>query len=79
VEKKENPMSIVKIIEVISEGKTVDAAMSAAVKEAALTIDGINQINVKHIEGIVKNGKIEKVRINASLSFVVNHPKGRTR
>lgn len=68
-------MSIVKVIEVISEGKNVDDAMANAVKEAALTISGIKQVNVKYIQGIVENNKIVKVRVNSDISFLVDHNK----
>ncbi len=64
-------MSIVKVIEVISEGKTVDEAIQAAVKEASKTVEMIRQINVEHIEGIVEKNKVTKIRVNAKISFVV--------
>lgn len=68
-------MSIVKVIEVISEGKTVDEAIANAVKEAALTLSGIKQVNVDYIEAIVENNKVTKIRINAKISFLVEHNK----
>lgn len=66
-------MSIVKVIEVISEGKTVDAAIAAGVEEAAKTVQHILQVNVEHIEGIVENNKITKMRLNLKVSFLVQH------
>lgn len=66
-------MSIVKVIEVISEGESVDAALKAGVLEASKTIEGIKQINVEHIEGIVDGNKITKFRVNSKISFVVKH------
>lgn len=66
-------MSIVKVIEVISEGPTVDAALKSAVEEAAKTIKDIRQVNVQHIEALVEKNKISKIRLNAKLSFVVHH------
>lgn len=66
-------MSIVKVIEVISEGATIDAAIKAAVEEAAITVQGIRQVNVDHIEAHVENNKVTKFRVNSKLSFVVNH------
>lgn len=66
-------MSIVKIIEVISEGETIDAAIKSAVAEASKTIDNIKQVNVDHIEAIVENNKVVKFRVNCFISFVVNH------
>lgn len=66
-------MSIVKVIEVICEGSSVDEALKAGVKEASKTIENILQINVVHIEGVVVKNKITKIRVNAKISFVVDH------
>lgn len=66
-------MSIVKVIEVISEGDSVDAAIKSAVVEASKTVENIKQINVDYIEGIVENNKVVKFRINSKISFVVKH------
>lgn len=66
-------MSIVKVIEVISEGDTVDAGIKAAVAEVAKTVQGIKQVNVEHIEGLVENNKVTKYRIHAKVSFLVKH------
>lgn len=65
-------MSIVKVIEVISEGATVEAAIKAGVEEAAKTVKEIKQINVCHVEGIVEKNKIKKFRVNSKISFVVD-------
>ena len=66
-------MSIVKVIEVISEGKSVDDAIKAAVADAAKTLDNILQINVDHIEAIVEKQKVTKFRVGAKISFLVKH------
>lgn len=66
-------MSIVKVIEVISEGHTVDEAIKAAVAETSKTVKNISQINVSHIEGIVESNKVTKFRVNSKISFVVDH------
>lgn len=66
-------MSIVKVIEVISEGKTIDEALKNAIAEASRTVENIKQINVDHIEGIVVNNEITKIRVNSRISFVVHH------
>lgn len=69
-------MSIVKIIEVISEGNTIDEALQSAVEEAGKTIENIKQVNVEYIEALVGDDKkISKIRLNCKISFVVSHPK----
>lgn len=66
-------MSIVKVIEVISEGSSIDEAIKAAVLEASKTVEGIKQINVDHIEARVEKNQITKFRVNSKISFVVHH------
>ena len=65
-------MSVVKVIEIISQGKTVEAALQAAVTEAAKTLHNIKQINVEHVSGIVENNKIIEFRVNTKISFVID-------
>ncbi len=66
-------MSIVKVIEVISEGETIEKAIVNAIKEASHTIQDIKQIDVEHIHAKVENGHVTKYRIDARISFVVKH------
>ena len=66
-------MSVVKIIEIICEGKTIEDALSAGVREASKTIKNIKQIDVKWIHAHVENEKITGYRVNAKISFVVEH------
>lgn len=66
-------MSIVKVIEVISEGDSIEFAMKSAVIEASKTLENIRQVNVEHIEAKVENNKIIKFRVICKVSFVVNH------
>lgn len=66
-------MSIVKVIEVISEGKTIDEAIKAGVQEAAKTVDQIRQVNVEHIEALVEKNEVTKFRVNSKISFLVKH------
>jgi flavin-binding protein dodecin len=66
-------MSVVKIIEIICEGKTIEDALSSGVREASKTIKNIKQIDVKWIHAHVENEKITGYRVNAKISFVVEH------
>jgi flavin-binding protein dodecin len=70
---KEVHMSIVKVIEVIGEGDSVDSAIKASVAEVAKTVKNIRQLNVEHIEALVENNKVTKFRVNAKVSFLVEH------
>ncbi|MDX1775095.1 MAG: dodecin family protein [Desulfobulbales bacterium] len=67
-------MAIVKVIEVLSEGKTIEKAVEAALKDASKTVRSIKSIYIQDIQAIVgKTNKIAKYRINAKISFVVDN------
>jgi dodecin len=66
-------MSIVKVIEVLCEGKSIEEALEAGVREAAKTLKNIRQIDVKWIHAHVENNRITHYRVNAKISFVVEH------
>ena len=66
-------MSIVKVIEVISEGSSIEEAVKSALVEASKTVDEIKQINVDHIEAIIEKQKVAKFRVHSKISFIVDH------
>ena len=66
-------MSIAKVIEVITEGKSIEAALESGVQEAAKTLKNIKQVNVSHIEALVETNQITQYRVNAKITFVVEH------
>ncbi len=66
-------MAIVKVIEVLSEGKTIEKAVETAIKDAAKTVRNIKSVYVQDIQAIVDGTKVIKYRINAKLSFVVDN------
>lgn len=65
-------MSVAKVLEVISQGKTIEEAIQAAARETAKTVHNIKQINVEHIEAIVENGVVTTYRVNSKVTFVVD-------
>jgi len=64
-------MAIVKVIEVLSEGKTIEKAVDSAIKDASKTVRSIKSVYVQDIQAIVTSNKVSKYRINAKISFVV--------
>ena len=70
--KKEQKMSIAKVIEVIAEGKSIEKAMENAVEEAAKSVHGIKSIYTDSIQAVVDDGQIKKYRVNAKITFVVD-------
>jgi flavin-binding protein dodecin len=64
-------MAIAKVIEVISEGDTLEGAMEAAVRDASKTVRNIKHVYVEGIQALVENDEIVSYRLNAKLTFVV--------
>lgn len=66
-------MAIVKVIEVLAESDTSwENAAQQALDEASRTVHNIRSIYVKEFQAIVRDDKIDKFRINAKISFVVD-------
>jgi dodecin len=66
-------MSVVKVIEILCEGKSIEAAIESGVQEASKTLKHLKQVDVKWIHANIENGKITKYRVNAKISFVLEH------
>ncbi|PWN06543.1 dodecin family protein [Rhodohalobacter mucosus] len=64
-------MSLAKVIEVISEGKTMEAAVENAVKQASKTVHNIKSVYVENINAVVEGESVTKYRINAKVTFVL--------
>ena len=66
-------MSIAKVIEVISEGRSIDDAVENAVTEAAKSVQGIKHVYVEGIQPLVEDNKIKQYRVNSKVTFVVSN------
>lgn len=64
-------MSIAKVIEVISEGDSIEGAVESAVREAGRTVREIKQVYVEGIQALVEDNQVVKYRLNAKVTFVV--------
>lgn len=64
-------MSLAKVIEVIAEGESMEKAIENAVKQASKTVHNIRSVNCENIQGIVAKNKVEKYRVNAKVTFVL--------
>lgn len=64
--------SIVKVIEVLAEGSSIDDAVKSGVAEASKTVRNIKHVYVENISAIVEDGQVQKYRVNLKLSFVVS-------
>ena len=65
-------MSIAKVIEVLAEGDSIEAAVESAVQEASQSVRGIRHVYINDMQAMVENNQVTKYRINAKLTFVVN-------
>ena len=66
-------MSIAKVIEILAEGDSIEAAIESAVNEASRTVRDIKHVYVEHIQAIVEDNQIRTYRINAKVTFVVQN------
>ena len=64
-------MSIAKVIEVLAEGDSIEAAAQSAVTEASKTVRNIRHVYINEMQARVENNKITKYRINAKVTFVI--------
>ncbi len=69
-------MSIARVIEVLAEGNSIEAAIQAAVTEAAETVRGIKHVYVDNVQAIVEDNQVVRYRVNAKLTFVVGAESG---
>jgi flavin-binding protein dodecin len=69
-------MSIAKVIEVLAEGDSIEAAIESAVSDATDTVRGIKHVYVEGVQAIVEDNKVVKYRVNAKLTFVVEAESG---
>ncbi len=65
-------MSIAKVIEVLAEGDSIEAAIQTAVTEASETVRGIKHVYVEGVQAIVEDNQVVKYRVDAKLTFVVD-------
>ncbi|MCH8963151.1 MAG: dodecin domain-containing protein, partial [Bacteroidetes bacterium] len=63
--------SIAKVIEVLAEGDSIEAAVETAVAEASKTVKNIRSAYVNDIQAIVRDDKVVKYRVNVKLSFIL--------
>lgn len=65
-------MTMLKVIEVLAESdKGWEDAAQSAVDNASKTVRDIKSIYIENLEATVKGGKVEKYRINAKISFLL--------
>ncbi|KAA9035937.1 dodecin domain-containing protein [Ginsengibacter hankyongi] len=67
-------MALLKVLELMSSStKSWEDAAQQAVTEASQTVKNIRSVYIQDHSAVVKNGKISEYRINAKVSFEIEH------
>ena len=66
-------MSTAKVIEVLSDGNSIENALENALRDASKSVKNIKGLYVKDIQANVENNAITSYRINAKVTFVVEN------
>ena len=64
-------MSVAKVIELISEGATVEEAVAKAAAKATKTLRNVTAVNVENIKALVEKGKVVRYRVDVKATFVL--------
>jgi len=64
-------MAVAKVIEVMGEGSSIEAAVDSAVAGAGESVRNIQNVWVQDIKAVVENGNVSKYRVNTKITFVV--------
>lgn len=64
-------MPVAKVIELISEGASIEEAVSKAAAKATKTLRNVTAVNVKNIKALVEKGKVVRYRVNTKVTFVL--------
>ena len=65
-------MSVAKVIEIISEGDSVEDAIKNAAKEASKSLKNVRSVYAEGIQGMVSDGKVTSFRVNCKVTFVID-------
>ena len=64
-------MTVAKVIELISEGASVEEAVSKAAAKATKTLRNVTAVNVENVKALVENGKVVRYRVDTKVTFVL--------
>lgn len=64
---------VLKVIEILSEsGKSFEDAIERGVKETSKTLRNVRSAYVNEMSTTIKDGKVDKFRVNLKLTFEVD-------
>ena len=64
-------MTVAKVIEIICEGKTIEDAINAGLKDVGESVHNIKHVDIDHIHANVENNKVSSYRVIVKVSFVI--------
>ena len=64
-------MAVAKVLEVLGEGSSVEAALESVVNEVADSVRNVKSVYVEGIQAVVENGRIDRYRVDTKVTFVV--------
>ncbi len=65
-------MALAKVVELLAEGESIEAAVQGAVNEAGETIRDIKHVYVNEIQAEVEDGRVTTFRVNCKVTFLVD-------
>ncbi len=66
-------MAVMKSVQIMSESnKSFDDAIENAVERTAKSVNDVRSANINNMSVTVKDGKIDKYRVNVNITFEVN-------
>ncbi len=66
-------MAVMKSVQIMSEStKSFDDAIENAVERTSKSVNDVRSANINNMSVTVKDGKIEKYRVNVNITFEVN-------
>ncbi|WP_088340907.1 dodecin family protein [Robiginitalea sediminis] len=67
-------MSVLKVVEILGNSTvSFEHAIENILKEASVSLREIKSIYVKDMQVTVKDNKVDQYRVNAKITFVVQH------
>ncbi len=64
-------MAVAKVIEILAEGSSIEAAVEDCAKEAGKSVKNIRSIYVQDIQAKIEDGKVAGYRVACKVTFVI--------
>ncbi len=64
-------MAVAKVLEMLGEGSSVEAAVESVVKEVADSVRNVKSVYIEDIQAVIEDGRIDRYRVNTKVTFVV--------